>query len=126
MISVALLILWMACLYLIILGGTMLLTPDLARRFLETFAQTSRANLVEAFARLAVGIAFVIAAPVLDHPLIIRVFGAFLAATALLFIVAPGLHRRVATRSVATVAPFMRLIGASSIALGLALSYYLA
>lgn len=125
MILAALIILWTTCLYLLGLGAAMLFTPNRARRFLSAFAQTPKANLIEAVIRLAAGLAFLIAAPVLDHPLVVRCFGVFLAFTALFFIAAPGLHRRFAARSVAAVLPFLPWLGVASIVLAILLAAYL-
>ena len=125
MILAALIILWTTCLYLLGLGATMLFAPDRARQFLSAFAQTPKANLIEAVIRLTVGLALVIAAPVLDHPLVVRWFGIFVAVTALLFIAAPGLHRRFAARSVAAVLPFLPFLGVASIVLAMLLAAYL-
>ena len=126
MILAALIILWMTCLYLFGLGATMLFAPDRARRFLSAFAQTPTANLIEAVIRFTAGLAFVAAAPALDHPLAVRWFGIFLAVTALLFVGAPGLHRRFAGRSVAAILPFLSLLGVASITLAVLLAAYLA
>ena len=125
MVSAALVILWLTSLYLAVFGMVMMFAPDRANRFLSAFAQTSRANLVEVALRFVAGLAFAIAAPVLSYPLATYWFGLFLAATALLFVVAPGLHRRFAARAVASVAPFLPLLGAASIALAILLAMYL-
>ena len=122
----ALLVLWLACLYLVGLGLTILLARTRAHRFLAHFAQTSRANWIESVLRMLVGTAFVIAAPKLDHPLLARAVGAFLAGTALLFVMFPGLHRRFAAPAVASVAPFLPLIGIASLAMGFSLALYIA
>lgn len=126
MILAALIMLWATCLYLLGLGATMLFAPDRARRFLTAFAQTATANLIEAAIRFTAGLAFVAAAPALDHPLAVRWFGVFLAATALLFVAAPGLHRQFAKRSVAAILPFLPLLGMASITLSVLLAAYLA
>ncbi len=125
MILAALIILWIMCLYLLGLGAAILLAPDQARRFLSAFAQTPTANLVESAIRLSAGLAFAVAAPVLDHPPVVRGFGIFLTLTALLFIAAPGLHRRFASRSVTVVLPFLPLLGVASIVLAMLLAAYL-
>ncbi|HEV2043914.1 MAG TPA: hypothetical protein VGR05_04465 [Sphingomicrobium sp.] len=126
LVTIALLILWLTCLYLLGLGLLILLARERAYRFLTAFAQTTSANWTESVLRMLVGIAFVIAAPVLDHPLAARTFGAFLAATALLFVIAPGLHRRFAAPAVASIAPFLPLLGIASITMAGLLALYLA
>jgi hypothetical protein len=120
------LILWLACLYLLGLGLLLLFARPRAHRFLAGFAQTPRANLAESVLRMLVGLAFVIAAPGLDHPLAAQVFGTFLAGTAMLLLLFPGVHRRFAAPAVASVAPFLPLLGIASIAMAAALALYLA
>ncbi len=122
----ALLVLWLACLYLLGLGLLILFARTRAHRFLAGFAQTPRANWTESVLRMLVGIAFVIAAPKLPHPSLALAVGAFLAGTALLFVVFPGLHRRFAAPAVASVAPFLPLIGIASIAMAILLALYIA
>ena len=118
-------VLWLACLYLLGLGLLILFARDRAHRFLVAFAQTPHANWTESVLRMLVGIAFVIAAPDLDHPLAARTFGAFLACTALLFVMFPGLHRRFAALAVASVAPFLPLLGIASITMAVLLALYI-
>lgn len=125
MIMAALIFLWAICLYLFGLGAMMLLAPDRARQFLSAFAQTPKANLIEAGIRFLAGLACVVVAPSFDYPSVVYWIGLFLAATALLFVVAPTLHRRFAARSVAAVLPFLPLLGVSSIALAVLLAAYL-
>lgn len=122
----ALLILWLASLYLLGLGMLILFARPRAQRFLEGFAQTPRANWAESVLRMLVGLAFVIAAPALDHPLLVQLFGAFLAGTALLLVLFPGLHRRFAAPAVASVVPFLPLLGIASIVMAAALALYIA
>lgn len=125
-ITAAIAMLWLACFYLFGLGLLSLVARDQAHRFLASFGQSPRANWTEAVVRMLVGLAFVIAAPRLDHPLMMRVLGGFLSGTALLFVLFPGLHRRFAAPAVATVAPFLPLIGIASIVLAILLAWYLA
>ena len=118
---VALVILTLAALYLVVLGVVALLRPEAAHRFLASFAQTRRANWIEAVVRGAVGLAFVVAAPVLPWPLAMRIIGAFLLLTAAAMPLFPDQHRRIAARSVAGIAGWMRLIGVGSLLLAVAL-----
>ncbi len=122
----ATIILWIACLYLFGLGLLILIARDRAHRFLAAFAQTTKANWTESMLRMLVGLAFVVAAPTLTHPLAVQIFGSFLAVTALLFVMAPDLHRRFAAPAVASVASYLPLLGAGSIILALLLALYLA
>lgn len=122
----AMIILWLASLYLLGLGLTILFARSRAHHFLAGFARTPRANWIESVLRMLVGLAFVVAARRLDHPLAAQLFGAFLAGTALLLILFPGLHRRFAAPAVASVAPFLPLLGIASIAMAVALALYIA
>lgn len=115
-------VLWLTVAYLVGLGVAILAARDRAHRFLVAFAQTSRANWTESLLRTLVGSAFIMAAPMTHYPLAIRVIGAFLAGTAVILILFPGLHRRFAAIAVASVAPFLPLLGIASIALGLLLA----
>ncbi|WP_309602242.1 hypothetical protein [Sphingomonas sp.] len=126
LITGALAILWLACFYLLGLGLLILINRERAHRFLAAFAQTTRANWIESLLRMVVGIALVIAAPVLDHSALARLFGTFLAGTALLFVLLPGLHQRFAAPAVAWAAPFLPVLGVASIAMALMLGLYLA
>ncbi len=125
-VSGALLILWLACFYLLALGLLILFARARAHRFLAAFAQTPRANWTESILRFLVGGALIVAAPGLDHPLVARVAGVFLAATALMLVIFPALHRRFAAPAVESVAPYLPLLGIASIAMAVALALYLA
>ena len=96
--------------------------PARARRFFSGFAQTKAANSAEALARGLVGLAFIGSASHLRIGLAGRVLGYFLVVTGLLMLVFPGAHRAIAASSVAWVGGRMRLIGAASILLALALA----
>jgi hypothetical protein len=118
--------LWLAVGYLAILGLIALIRPVAAQRFLGGFAQTRSANLVEALCRLAIGVAFIVAAPQLPGPWSMRIVGGFLALTALLMLLLPSQHLTLASRSVARVTPYLRLIGVASLGLAAALVAVLA
>lgn len=122
----AMVILWLACGFLLGLGLLILSARDAAHRFLAAFAQTDRANWIESVLRFVVGMAFVVAAPNLEHPLFARIIGIFLSATATLLVLFPSVHRRFAALAVASVAPFLPLLGIASIALAILLGLYLA
>lgn len=114
-------VLWLAAAYLIALGLTALVRPDKAQVFLASFAQTRRANWIEAIIRFVIGLAFVFAAPALTYPIVLTVFGSLLIVTAAAMPVFPGAHRRIAAKSVASIAPFIRLIGVGSLIGGIVL-----
>ena len=114
-------VLWLAAAYLIALGITALVRPDKAQAFLAGFAQTRRANWIEAIIRFVIGLAFVFAAPALPYPVALTAFGALLMLTAAALPSFPDAHRRIAARSVASIAPFIRLVGVGSLIGGIVL-----
>lgn len=122
----AIVVLWLAVIYLLALGIGSLVARERAHRFLASFAQSPRANWTESLLRLLVGMAFVAAAPALDPPIVARTIGIFLAITAVMLTVFPTLHRRFAAPAVASVAPFLPLLGIASIALAGLLAGYIA
>lgn len=115
-----LVVLWLASAYLLGLGLVAIVKPALAHRFLSGFAQTRRANWAEAVVRGTCGLALVAVAPMLPIPGLALGAGIFLLVTAALMPVLPDLHRRIAARSVAGIAPYMRLVGVGAIVLGIA------
>lgn len=117
---------WLAAAYLLALGVAALLAPSLARRFLAAFARTPATNMLESIIRLLVGLAFVGAAGRLRWPDLAFGLGIFLAATALLMLALPSLHRRLARRSVAAIDRFLPLLGAASIILAILVALMLA
>lgn len=114
--------LWGAAFYLVALGVVAIAKPARGADFLGAFAQTRRANWIEAIVRFACGLALMVAAPALPGTTIARIAGLFLMGTAMLMPVLPDLHRRLAASSVARVVPHMRWLGLGSIAGGIALS----
>lgn len=116
-----LVVLWLASAYLLGLGLVAVVKPALAHRFLAAFAQTRRANWIEAVVRGACGLALVAVAPLLPMPELAVGAGIFLFLTAALMPILPDLHRRIAARSVAAIAPYMRLVGVGAIVIGIVL-----
>ena len=104
--------------YLIVLGFVALLQPMRAFRFLRRFAQTRRANAIEAACRMAVGLAFIILAPNLPLALAFLGFGWVLVLSAIAMLLLPDLHRRFADRVVPGIERFLPLIGIVSTVAG--------
>ncbi len=102
LVTLSLAILWLAISYLIILGLMVIFWPSLAKIFLFGFAQSTLANLVEVGLRFLVGLAFVGASNETKQSAVSLTIGLFLAASALLMLLLPGLHRRFAVRSTAS------------------------
>ncbi len=114
-------ILWATTAYLAVLGISVLFIPARAYDFLAGFAQTPRANIIEAVLRFLVGLAFAGAAPHLPFPVAMIGVGAMLIVTASMLVMAPNLHRRFAARAVQAIAPAFALFGIASIGLAAAL-----
>lgn len=112
-------------LYLIGLGLASLWRPAQVVGFLSAFAQTRRANRLEAALRALFGLALVGMAPRWTSVAALAA-GLFLVVTALAMLAWPDAHRRLAARSVASVAGAIRLIGLASLVLGCALIVLLA
>lgn len=115
-----LVVLWLASAYLLGLGLVAIVNPPVAHRFLAGFAQTRRANWAEAIVRGTCGLALVAVARMLPMPAVAVGAGIFLLATAALMPILPDAHRRIAARSVAGIARYMRFVGVGAIALGIA------
>lgn len=122
----ALIVLVISALYLTGFGAIALAKPATAIQFLSAFAQSVRANLIEAIARMIVGFAMIRAGPSLVGTTAWTVAGLFLVVTAILMIVFPKVHRQLAAQSVHWVKPYVRLVGIASIGLGLGLAALLA
>nr|WP_314441572.1 hypothetical protein [uncultured Sphingomonas sp.] len=117
LVTAALAILWLLVAYLLWLGVLALVQPQRALSFLFVFAQTRAANLVEGVSRLVIGLAFLI----LDGPggwtPWGMVVGSFLAISAVVLLLAPEYHRRLAPRLVSLVQRFVPLMGLCSLLL---------
>lgn len=115
------LILGVAAIYLVALGTIAVVLPDKARRFLAAFGQSRGANNLEALIRGIVGGAMIVASSGLGFPVGWVVAGIILIVSALWMIAFPLAHKRIADRSVKAVAPHVRVLGISSICLGVGL-----
>jgi hypothetical protein len=122
----AVVILWLTAAYLAGLGFVALFKPDLARRFLSGFAQTTLANLAESTVRLLVGLAFILAAGETRNAIVALTIGWFLAGSALLMLLLPRLHRSFAAKSTASIFGVLPMFGAASLALAAVLIWFIA
>jgi uncharacterized protein YjeT (DUF2065 family) len=104
--------------YLIVLGLLALVDPNRAFRFLRQFAQTKRANAIEAGCRIAVGLGFVVLAPALPARHVFLAFGSVLIVSAVAMLALPGVHRRFADRAVPAIERFIRPIGLVALGAG--------
>jgi hypothetical protein len=118
--SAALAIVLVAAGYLIVLGGSALLRPALATRFLGGFATTQFLHFLELALRTVTGAAFVVSAPRLAFGNAVAVFGWVLVGTSVVLALVPWrLHQRFAAWSVPQALPYLPLIGVASLAGGL-------
>jgi hypothetical protein len=108
-----------AGLFLIGLGLLAWIRPGAAGRFLLGFAATAPRHALELGVRLAVGAAFVVAAPRTAAPALCAVAGwVLLATTAALLAVPWRVHRDFARRTVPAALRHLRLLGLAALAAG--------
>ena len=117
----AMFIVALAGLFLLVLGCIALIRPARAQGFLLGFASTARVHFLELAIRLAVGLSFLGCWRVLEFGEVFRVVGWVLVLTTLVMLLVPwSVHRQFARWAVPKVLRYTPLIGASSIAMGLA------
>ncbi len=111
-----------AAAYLVVLGGSALLRPALATRFLSGFATTQPLHFVELGLRIVAGAAFIISAPGLAFGDAVATMGWVLVTTSLVLALVPWrLHQRFASWSVPQALQYLPMIGVASLAAGLGL-----
>ncbi|MBA3949937.1 MAG: hypothetical protein H0X44_08345 [Acidobacteria bacterium] len=115
-----------AGIFLLSLGLSSLIRPADTQRFLASIASSARAHFVEMFARLALGAAFISAAPRLKFAALFVVFGWVLVATTLVLLAVPWKwHRRFASWSVPIATRNMALFAIGPVAGGIVVLYAL-
>lgn len=120
--AAALAIVVTAALYLLVLGGSALLRPEYARRFLGAHATTRTLHFTELALRILAGAAFIITAPHAVFTPVFLLFGWVLVASSVALAIVPWrLHQRFAAWSVPQAMHYLPLIGVASIAGGLGL-----
>jgi hypothetical protein len=108
--------------YLLLLGGSALLRPAYAARFLGGFATTPTRHVTELALRILVGGGFVVSAPRVAGGAAIAGVGWILIGTSLVLAVIPWrLHQRFAKWSVPQALPYLPFIGVAALAGGLGL-----
>ena len=111
-----------AGLYLVALGTSCFLRPNLASEFLLGHASSGFLHYLELFLRLLLGASLVQKAPTLIYPPIFSLFGwVLIVTTAVLFLVPWRTHRQFALQAVPHALRNIKLLGLSSIALGILL-----
>ncbi len=123
--SAALVIVVLAGLFLIALGTAALFKPGVASAFLLGFVSTPTRHYAELAVRFIVGVALVVHADTSASPVAFKSFGAVLMLTT------PGMaflpwrsHRAFASRSVPQALRYLPLVGAASVASGLAIVFF--
>lgn len=120
--SAALVIVVLAGLFLIALGAAALFKPGVASAFLLGFASTPTRHYAELAARFIIGFALVVHAGSSASPLALMAFGAVLILTTACMAFLPWhSHRAFASRSVPQALRYLPLVGAASVAGGLAI-----
>lgn len=120
--SAALVIVVLAGLFLIALGAAALFKPGVASAFLLGFASTPTRHYAELAARFIIGVALVVHAGSSASPLAFKTFGAVLMLTTACMACLPWRsHRAFASRSVPQALRYLPLVGAASLAGGLAI-----
>lgn len=110
--------------YLLLLGLVSLVWPDDARRVLAGFASSARAHFLELAARIAVGSAFILAAPQMRFPPVFAAFGWVLVGTTLVLLAVPWTwHRRFASWSVPLVTRNMTIFAVGPLVGGTVVLY---
>lgn len=107
--------------YLLALGISALVRPEVAKRFLGGHATSLRLHIVELALRVLAGTALVLSAPRMAVSPAFRAFGWVLVGTSLVLALVPWrLHQRFAAWAVPQATQHMPLIGIGSLAGGLA------
>lgn len=108
-------------LFLLGLGLVLLLRPQAGTNFLMAFASTPAKHYAEIVTRLAIGIAFIAAAPSMWAPLAHLTFGWVLAVTTVVLALVPWrVHQRFSTRFVPSATSHPVLLGVASAIAGIA------
>lgn len=120
--AVALVVVLSTGLYLLVLGGSALLRPEFARRFLGGLATTRGRHFTELALRILAGAALISSAPRIAFTVAILLFGWVLVGSSIALSLLPWrLHQRFAAWSVPQAMPYLPLIGVASLAGGLGL-----
>lgn len=112
--------------YFLILGSASLIWPDSARRFFLGFATTASRHYAELAARFVVGGSLLVVSPHNPFHATLAAFGWILSGTTVIMALVPWrLHCRFAEAAVPRAMRYLKLIGISSIFLGVSLLWAL-
>ena len=111
--------------WLIVVGVFMLVSPNIALRYIGKFASTSRIHYLELVLRLILGVSLIFFADLSKSPMTLDLFGAILiGTTAILFFVPRKLHAKLANFfSHNLTALHMRVSAPFAIGFGIFLAY---
>ena len=110
--------------FLIGLAVLIAITPQLAERFLRSFASSGRAHYTEQALRLIAGGGLVIFAPSMWYPDLFKLFGWLIVVTAVALLLLPWRwHYEFAKRAIPLVIRHMRLYALGAFALGMFIFY---
>jgi hypothetical protein len=110
--------------FLIGLAVLIVIKPQLAARFLRSFASSARAHYAEQALRLIAGGAMVIFAPSMWYPDLFRLFGWLIVVTAVALLLLPWRwHYEFSKRAIPLVIRHMKLFAVGAVALGILVFY---
>jgi hypothetical protein len=110
--------------FLVGLAALIAIKPQLAERFLRSFASSARAHYAEQALRLIAGGAMVIFAPSMWYPDLFRLFGWLIVLTAVALLLLPWRwHYEFSKLTIPLVIRHMKLFALGAIALGILVFY---
>jgi hypothetical protein len=110
--------------FLVGLAALIAIKPQLAERFLRSFASSARAHYAEQALRLIAGGAMVIFAPSMWYPDLFRLFGWLIVVTAVLLLLLPWQwHYEFSKWAIPMVIRHMKLFALGAVALGILVFY---
>jgi hypothetical protein len=110
--------------FLTALAALSAVKPQLAERFLKSFASSARAHYIEQVLRLIAGGALVMFAPSMWYSRLFELFGWLIAVTAVALLVTPWQwHQRLGTWMIPLVIRHLRIFALGAFALGMLLFY---
>jgi len=110
--------------FLLALAGLIAIRPQVAERFLRSFASSARAHYAEQALRLLAGGAIVLFAPSMRYPHLFRIFGWLVVVTTVALLALPWRwHHEFGKRATPMVIRHLKLFAFGALALGLLILY---
>lgn len=114
------------CVFLIGLAAVIVIKPDRAEVFLNSYASSARAHYTEQVARLIVGTALVVFAPSMWYSNLFNLFGWIILVTTVGLLLIPWQwHHRFGERVIPLAIRYIKFYGLSSLLLGVFILYSL-